>query len=184
MSERPVDDVTTTPASTVGATYAIAGLRVLRHPTLGRHVITERAIAPGEVIAIWRGVEISTDEALELSDEERHQLLQVGTDRFLYTDEADLCEVDFINHSCDPNCGFTNAHTLVAIRSVAPGESITFDYAMSDTNSFIEFPCRCGTSMCRGRLTGNDWQRADLQVRYAGWFAPHVEELIHTQKQK
>ncbi|MFM2113646.1 MAG: hypothetical protein RL643_604, partial [Actinomycetota bacterium] len=78
----------------------------------------------------------------------------------------------------------TNAHTLVAIRSVAPGESITFDYAMSDTNSFIEFPCGCGTSMCRGRLTGNDWQRADLQVRYAGWFAPHVADLIHTQKQK
>ena len=156
----------------------------MHHPTLGRYVITERAISPGETIAIWRGVEISTHDALELSPEERHQLLQVGADQFLYTDEDELCEVDFINHSCNPNCGFTNAHTLVAIRSIAPGESITFDYAMSDTNSFIEFPCGCGTSICRGRLTGNDWQRGDLQVRYAGWFAPHVADLIRTQQQK
>ena len=58
----------------------------------------------------------------------------MGADRFLHTYEDDLCEVDFINHSCDPNCGFTNANTLVAIRSIGPGESITFDYAMRDTN--------------------------------------------------
>jgi hypothetical protein len=156
----------------------------MHHPTLGRYVITERAISPGETIAIWRGVEISTREALELSPEERHQLLQVGADRFLYTDEADLCEVDFINHSCDPNCGFTDASTLVALRHIAPGESITFDYAMSDVNSFIEFSCRCGASMCRGRLTGDDWKLRELQVRYAGWFAPHVDELIQAQRRQ
>ena len=167
--------------ATPPTTYATSGLRVLHDSTLGRYVITERAIVPGETIAIWRGVEISTREALQLPPEQRHQLLQVGADQFLYTESDHLCEVDFINHSCDPNCGFTDAYTLVSLRSISPGESITFDYAMSDTNSFIEFSCMCSAPTCRGRLTGNDWQILELQIRYAGWFAPHAEELIRTR---
>ena len=181
MPERSKDRETTSSMATPPTTYATSGLRVLHDSTLGRYVITERAIVPGETIAIWRGVEISTREALQLPPEQQHQLLQVGADRFLYTESDHLCEVDFINHSCDPNCGFTDAYTLVSLRSISPGESITFDYAMSDTNSFIEFSCMCSAPTCRGRLTGNDWQILELQIRYAGWFAPHAEELIRTR---
>ncbi|MGA1442302.1 MAG: SET domain-containing protein-lysine N-methyltransferase, partial [Ilumatobacteraceae bacterium] len=89
-----------------------------------------------------------------------------------------LVTVDFINHSCEPNCGFTDDSTLVAMRDIAAGESVTFDYAMSDTNSFIAFECRCETSLCRGRMSGSDWRLPQLQQRYAGWFAPHVARLI------
>lgn len=184
MAERPGDEITAPCAPTALDTYATSGLRVMHSATLGRYVITDRDIAPGETIAIWRGTMISTRDAMNLHPEEQHQLLQVGGDQFLYVDSDNLCEVDFINHSCDPNCGFTDARTLVALRHIAPGESITFDYAMSDVNEFIEFSCSCGASMCRGRLTGDDWKLHELQVRYAGWFAPHVEELIQAQRRQ
>jgi hypothetical protein len=143
-------------------TYSAPGLRVVTSRVLGRGVVAERAFAKGEVIAIWRGRTITEHQALTLSTEERDQLLPV----------------DFINHSCEPNCGFTDATTLVAMRDIKAGESVTFDYAMSDTNSFITFNCHCGSPICRARMSGTDWKLAQLQERYAGWFAPHVARLI------
>ena len=159
-------------------TFSADGLRVVDHPRLGRQVITDRPIDAREVVAVWRGYEITEAVAAGLERSERDQLLQVGMGRFLANDD-DLCTVDFINHSCEPNCGFVDATTLVAMRRIEAGESITFDYAMSDSNSFISFDCSCGSTICRGRLDRDDWRRPDLQQRYAGWFAPHIEQLIH-----
>ena len=158
-------------------TYSAPGLRVVTLQSLGRGVVAERVFARGEVIAVWRGPTITAREAANLPTDERDQLLQVDDDAFIYSDE-ELVTVDFINHSCDPNCGFSNGATLVAMREILPGEAVTFDYAMSDTNSFIAFKCRCGSSSCRGQMSGNDWKLPQLQQRYAGWFAPHVARLI------
>ena len=158
-------------------TYSAPGLTVVEHPLLGRAAVAERAFRCGEVVAIWRGRTITERQALALASDERDQLLQVGDDAFLVNDE-ELLAADFINHSCEPNCGFTDATTLVAMRDIKTGESVTFDYAMSDTNSFITFDCQCGTPSCRRRMSGSDWKLSQLQERYAGWFAPHVARLI------
>jgi len=170
VSERPNDDTL--------RTFAISGLRVVEHEQLHRGVITDQLIEEGKVIAIWRGRVITEADAESLSAEEQEQLLQIDTNAFLYTELDDRCTVDFINHSCDPNCGFADATTLIAMRRIVPGEAITFDYAMSDCNSFVSFACNCGSTRCRGRLTRDDWQLPDLQTRYKGWFAPHIARLI------
>jgi hypothetical protein len=161
----------------VEKTYSAPGLKVVDDPRLGRKAVAERIFRRGEVVAIWRGRTITEQEAVNLSAVERDQLLQVDDDAFLVNDE-DLLAADYINHSCEPNCGFTDASTLVAMRDIAAGESVTFDYSMSDTNSFITFDCRCGTASCRGRMSGDDWNLSQLQERYSGWFAPHVARLI------
>jgi hypothetical protein len=158
-------------------TTSAAGLRVVGHPRLGRQVVTDRVIEAREIVAIWRGYEITEDAARKLDRSERDQLLQVGLGRFLVNGD-ELCVVDFINHSCDPNCGFLDTTTLVAMRRIDAGESITFDYAMSDSNSFISFDCKCGSAHCRKRLDRDDWRSPELQLRYAGWFAPHIDQLI------
>ena len=160
-----------------GTTYSAPGLKVVSLGARGRGVVAERNFNQGEVIAIWRGSIITESEVLQLSDSERSQLLQVDEDAFLVTSKA-LVNADFINHSCEPNCGFTDSTTLVAMREIEVGEAITFDYAMSDTKPIFAFDCWCGTSKCRKKMSGNDWQLADLQERYAGWFAPHVAHLI------
>ena len=158
-------------------TYSAPGLRVVTLQSLGRGVVTERVFARGEVVAVWRGLIITAREAVNLPAHERDQLLQVDGDTFIHSDE-ELVTVDFINHSCDPNCGFVDGATLVAMREILPGEAVTFDYAMSDTNEFIAFACRCGSPSCRGQMSGSDWKLPQLQQRYAGWFAPHVARLI------
>jgi SET domain-containing protein len=158
-------------------TYSAPGLKVVSLGSRGRGVVAERNFKQGEVIAIWRGSIITKREAIALSESERSQLLQVDEDSFLVTNKA-LLTVDYINHSCEPNCGFTDGTTLVAMREIAAGEAVTFDYAMSDTTTIFDFDCWCGSTTCRKKMSGNDWRRADLQERYAGWFAPHVARLI------
>jgi SET domain-containing protein len=154
------------------------GIGMENDVVLGRRAVALRPIAAGEKIVEWSGEVISGSRAVSLSPKEREQLLQIDDDAFLHVGLDSLVAADFINHSCEPNCGFVNARTLVAIRDITQGESVTFDYAMSDTNAFVVFDCKCGTRSCRGRMTGNDWRRPELQSRYRGWFAPHVQRLI------
>ncbi|MCL4268060.1 MAG: hypothetical protein KJZ72_00875 [Anaerolineales bacterium] len=56
------------------------------------------------------------------------------------------------------------------------------DYAMCDTMPYDEFECLCGAPTCRGKVGGNDWKRPELQKRYAGFFAPHVQRKIDAMK--
>lgn len=67
----------------------------------------------------------------------------------------------FINHSCDPNCETSEIKGRVwisAIRNIAAGEEITYDYCLYDGGD-EEAPCNCGTIHCRGTMyasNGND----------------------------
>ena len=60
----------------------------------------------------------------------------------------------FINHSCDPNCETSEVDGRVwisAIRNIAPGEEITYDYCLYDGGD-EEAPCNCGARHCRGTM--------------------------------
>ena len=63
---------------------------------------------------------------------------------------------------------------LVAMRDIAVGEEITFDYAMCDASDYDEFSCMCGVPTCRQVVTGADWRDPVLQAKYAGWFSPYL----------
>lgn len=55
----------------------------------------------------------------------------------------------FLNHSCDPNAG-VEGQELVALRSIARGEPITFDYNTTEADIATPFVCSCGA--CPGRM--------------------------------
>jgi uncharacterized protein len=60
----------------------------------------------------------------------------------------------FINHSCDPNCETSEINGRVwisAIRDIAAGEEITYDYCLYDGGD-EEAPCNCGARHCRGTM--------------------------------
>lgn len=83
---------------------------------------------------------------------------------------------DFYNHSCDPTTWFVDNLTMVARRNIAPGDEITYDYATSHSQDpAYGFLCRCGTSVCRGRMNGTDWQtHPELHERYGEHAMRHV----------
>jgi hypothetical protein len=66
---------------------------------------------------------------------------------------------------------------IVAMRNIAAGEEITFDYAMSETSEYSML-CRCGQSNCRKTVTGNDWCLPDLQQRYGQFFSQYIRNKI------
>jgi len=143
----------------------------------GRAVFAVEPIAAGETVVAFGGYVASRDQLDTLSPERISRAIQIDDDLFLVgPEEAE--PGDMVNHSCDPNCGIVGSVLIVARRDIAPGEEITFDYAMCDSQDYDEFVCRCGVPSCREKVTGSDWTLPELQERYRGWFSEYLARRI------
>jgi len=91
--------------------------------------------------------------------------------------------VNFLNHSCDPNTWFDGEEVLIARRSIATDEEITFDYATCDTNvsTFLVKGCLCGSPKCRKRISPWDYRLPSLQHKYGTHFMPYINEKIASE---
>lgn len=145
----------------------------------GLAVFAAEPIAAGERVAVKVGHIVDFDEVQRLTAELGDLSLQIDDDMFLsprHADEYDDMTVH-INHSCDANVGFVGNVTYVAIRDIPAGEELCHDYATARLAPY-RLECRCGAAVCRGAVTNDDWRRADVRERYAGWFMPHVQRRI------
>ncbi len=84
------------------------------------------------------------------------------------------------NHSCDPNLWLTAPVDISARRDIEVGEEVLTDYATYTMAPDWRMACSCGSGLCRGTVTGDDWRRPELQTRYAGHFAYPIERRIAT----
>ncbi|RHY29429.1 hypothetical protein DYB32_005143 [Aphanomyces invadans] len=67
--------------------------------------------------------------------------------------------LEYANHSCNPNASFIMSETepvvqLVAIKPIAKGQDITFDYNTTEWDMDEKFDCQCGDAACRGHVHG------------------------------
>ena len=71
------------------------------------------------------------------------------------------------NHSCDPNAYVEDYLMSRASRDIKKGEEITVDYGtfIDHTKTILE-KCKCGSKDCRGIITGRDWLKYDLVIKY------------------
>jgi len=138
----------------------------------GRGLVAAAPIAAGEVVAIKGGHIVDAATLQALPERLRESDVQVADGSHLAAlEDAEYEPVMlFLNHSCEPNVGFAGNIVLVAMHDVAAGEELTTDYALFDDYDG-EMECQCGTRSCRGTIGGRDWQRPDLQRRYANYFA-------------
>lgn len=79
-----------------------------------------------------------------------------------------------VRHSCLPAAGIRGARNLVARRMIEPGEEITYDFAMTETE--VELVCLCGTSACRGLVGGYRRLSERLRRAYRGWVSDYLLE--------
>jgi uncharacterized protein len=136
-------------------------------------------ITKGELISMWGGSIIQRNELDPSIPRFTQRVLQVDEELFLLTAEEKEPN-DCFNHSCDPNLGFKGQIGLVALRDINSDEELTFDYAMSDGEPYDEFECHCGSSKCRRKITGNDWELPELWERYKGYFSPYLSRRIES----
>jgi hypothetical protein len=145
--------------------------------TTGAGLVATQAIRAGETLVAFGGFACDRAALDALPDSRRKHSLQIDDDLFLAG--PDVTEPgDLVNHSCSPNCGIKGSVLVVAMRDIAAGEEITYDYAMSDSQDYDEFECHCGAPECRGMVTGSDWLRPELQARYRGYFSTYLERRI------
>ncbi|MEL6892070.1 MAG: SET domain-containing methyltransferase [Actinomycetota bacterium] len=144
---------------------------------IGRGLFAREHIAAGDVIAVFGGTALPGPAFRDLDDELRSWSVQVSDDIYLVP-SGGANPASMINHSCDPTCRMAGEITLVAARDLEPGDALTYDYATTDASPYDEFECECGTAICRGKVTGQDWMLPQLQQRYAGWFSPYLQRKI------
>jgi uncharacterized protein len=146
----------------------------------GRGLFAIADIGKNEIVAI-KGGHIVDRKSLR---EEITPLLgpveiQIDHDLFIapVTEEERELSMLYSNHSCDPNLGVRGEITFVAMRDLRAGEELTHDWAMTDDDDY-SIECNCGATDCRKSLSGKDWQRPDLQERYAGYFSAYLVRKI------
>ncbi len=139
-------------------------------------VFAADAIAAGEIISVWGGEIMTRAQVAALPEKYQHYATQVEENFYLSGISQDAA--DYFNHSCAPNAGMNGQIVLVAMRDIAAGEQVCFDYAMTDGSAYDEFDCACGAPDCRTRVTGNDWRIPELWEKYRGYFMPYLQRRI------
>lgn len=155
-----------------------AAARLKSHREYG--VFAVEPIRKDEMIAMFGGEVVTFENFEPLPERLRRLSIQIEENLFLVA--LNEGPGDYINHSCDPNGGLSGQIEIVALRDIAPGEEITFDYAMSDGSDYDEFQCECGAPNCRGTVRGTDWRNPELWVKYEGHFSPYLQRRIDKLK--
>jgi hypothetical protein len=146
----------------------------------GRGLFAIADIAKNEIVAV-KGGHIVDGKTLREKIAPRLGPVEIQIDDNLFiapvSDEERELSMLYLNHSCDPNLGMRGEITFVGIRDIRAGEELTHDWAMTDDDDY-SVECNCGAPDCRRTLTGKDWQRRDLQKRYAGYFSAYLARKI------
>jgi len=143
----------------------------------GVGVFAAAPIKRGEKLMEFGGLAISGEEAA--SDRYRvRSVWKVGDDVFLALPESDpLPSLDEnLNHSCDANGWLDDEVSLSAKKDIQAGDEITLDQGTwnfeEDGYTCEQDHCSCGSLLCRGNLTKNDWKIPEVRERYKGHFHP------------
>lgn len=117
-------------------------------------MFTARSIPKGEIIVTFVGDTMTKQEAWNRIDygiERNDDPLQIGEAAFLDLHTPFV----YFNHSCEPNALLCSVADLIAIRDIAAGEELTFDYSSTVApDSDWDMKCGCGTASCR-EVLGN-----------------------------
>jgi hypothetical protein len=159
--------------------YRSPKTEVRESPIHGRGLFATAPIAKDEVVLVKGGHIVTREELREITPKLGSVEIQIGDEMFIapVTQEEREASMLYSNHSCDANLGIRGEITFVAIRDIRAGEELTHDWCVTDDDDYST-KCTCGSPKCRHTLTGKDWQRPELQQRYAGYFSEYLEEKI------
>ena len=159
--------------------YRSPKTEVRESKTHGHGLFATARIAKDEIVAVKGGHIVNREQLREIAPRLGPVEIQVGDNLFIapVTEEERELSMLYSNHSCNANLGMRGEITFLAMRDINAGEELTHDWAMTDDVDY-SVDCKCGASRCRKILTGKDWQRPELQARYAGYFSTYLARKI------
>src|SRR3989338_1202280 len=138
----------------------------------GLGVFAKASIKAGEEVGVLGGVIVPKSEIREYWKTMGHVGIQINDNFFIVpTDRKELEDKGVFNHSCEPNLGFKDNITLMAIKDIEPGRELVFDYAFNETYHGT-FKCNCGSKQCRGTIQPDDWKRLEIKEKYKNFYSP------------
>jgi SET domain-containing protein len=159
--------------------YLSAKAAVQDSPIHGRGLFAVAPIARGEIVCVKGGYIVTRNVLQAMSEWYGGAEIQIADHLYIGPRHAAEREgsMIFSNHSCEPNIGVQGQIIFVAMRDIAAGEELTHDWATTDDEDYC-MECRCGAATCRKIITGKDWQKPELQEKYAGYMSWYLVERI------
>lgn len=139
---------------------------IVRNTPVGRGVFAIETLRRGERIAVFDGP-ILDDDFDDWNDDLLNHAIQIGEST--WRDSKGIARL--INHSCEPNCGVKKLNQIVAMRTIYPGEEITWDYEMTEKSNWWLMKCQCGTPSCRKKIGNYDNLPLEIRRRYKGYIS-------------
>ena len=164
--------------------YAPANPFAVGETHLGRAVFAVEGFAEGDVILRFAGPRIAAAKLPRRLLGRADRYLQVARDAYLGPSGG---VDDLINHSCAPNAGVRflgDEVYLIALRSVAAGEEVAWDYSTTLADQTWSMSCGCGAADCRGTIRAF----ATLPAERREWYlarnlvAPYLREELAAGK--
>jgi hypothetical protein len=138
----------------------------VRPSKIGQGIFTKTTIPAGVPITEFKG-QIYPTTKLPVDSS---MFLQIGPASFLGP-IGTVNGVDYINHSCDPNCTIHvigNRAILYSLYVIPANSELNFDYSTTSTDSLDtwKMDCLCGSPKCRRVISGFQYLNPALQEDY------------------
>ena len=141
-------------------------LEIKRTKNIGQGLFAKEKISKGEVIADWsEGKIYHANKSSDLPRTIVNYAIQFGQHEWV-----DIDDCRFINHSCEPNCGFEGKFQLVTMRNIDNGEQLTFDYSMSEDSDW-RMNCICNSKLCRKVIGSFSNLPESFRKKYKGFIS-------------
>src|ERR1700719_111595 len=139
---------------------------IIRHSQIHADgVYTTTPIKKRAIVAEYTGPRLTNSQADDIYEHSPRTYL------FGLVDGQHVIDGDgmaaFINHCCDPNCEADEIRGRViirAIRNIAAGEELAYDYNLYDGDKDDFALCVCGANNCRGSM----YSEQEIERRKAG----------------
>jgi len=158
-------------------------------PSISTHSVNVRDTAHGAALfathAFARGERILLIEGRTQRSPTRYSI-QLDTNLHIEAD-GDLASEAmrvrhpwrFLNHACDP-VARVSGDALYALRAIAGGDEITFDYTTTEADMAEPFECHCGSPRCVGRVQGFLHLPQREQFARRTHLAPHILRILES----
>jgi len=131
-------------------------------------LIAGEGISAGTPVLAYSGILI---DGLDAAERPLRRILRVEENLYMLLDG----EAIFPAHNCTPNMGLSGQQTFVALRDIAPGEELTFDYAMAAMGLSS---CHCTSGHCRHQVSARDIFDPVIYSRYREFLSPFVSRSL------
>lgn len=139
----------------------------LQKTAVGKGIFTRKTFAKEQKILDFSGPIVAQKDVPPINKPEDDRFIQIGPD--IYIGPSEKLD-DFVNHSCNPNTAVIINGTsawLIALRTIAKDEEITFDYATTMYNDPQTFSCKCGEKNCRKVIREFQYLPQDVKEKYS-----------------